>query len=193
MKLPQVSLRYDRKADNFFLDYRNPEGRRRRLRIGSNQDEAERKRIWALNLLMSGKDPEREMERTQQIEEQRSITLREFFPIFLERHGKNQGRSQQRNYRIFMANLERCPQISKVPIGEIRKPLLLDCVPGQTRMGYPHPLQTTRQSLSETCSTVRWSGRFWTGIHSRELGFSKSLVNVMWILPSINYRHLLTN
>jgi len=124
--------RLRKRGKRYQLDYVNPEGGRRQLSAGHSYKGAEQMRLKFANWLLEGKDPEREMERTQQIEEQRSITLREFFPIFLERHGKNQGRSQQRNYRIFMANLERCPQISKVPIGEIRKPLLLDYMRART-------------------------------------------------------------
>ena len=125
MKLPQVSLRYDRKADNFFLDYRNPEGRRRRLRIGSNQDEAERKRIWALNLLMSGKDPEREMKRAGREEAEQSVTLSEFFEEFMRRHGALQSKSTQLLHLIFLDNIRRS-ELGGFPLRDVRTKHLED-------------------------------------------------------------------
>jgi len=125
MKLPQVSLRYDQKVDKYFLDYRNSEGRRRRLRVGASQDEAERKRIWALNLLMSGKDPEREMERAKRKEEEQSITLSEFFGEFMQRHGTLQSRNTQRLYQICLDNIGRT-ELGGFPLRDIRTKYLED-------------------------------------------------------------------
>ena len=77
------------------LHYYNPDGLRRRLTVGSDFHHAQRLAFKYTDWLLGGKDPEREMERAKQNEKAKQLTLREFFPEFMERHGRFQSRKMQ--------------------------------------------------------------------------------------------------
>jgi hypothetical protein len=59
---PTVKLCYDRGAKTYFLDYRNPDGERRRPRVGKNKEMAQEHQVIFRHKLRQGKDPERERE-----------------------------------------------------------------------------------------------------------------------------------
>ena len=72
----------------YSLHFINPDGRRRRLSVGKDLQTAQRLSVKFTDWLMEGKDPEREHERTKNREQAHSITIKEFYPKFFERHGR---------------------------------------------------------------------------------------------------------
>ena len=101
-------------------------GRRRRLSVGSDAQLAQRLSVRFTDWLIMGKDPEYELERAQQRENARRISLRDFFPEFLERHGKDQSEKMITRYDSFFNNICRCPELSEVPLVSISKRIMID-------------------------------------------------------------------
>jgi len=66
------------------------------------------------------------MERTKKLEQSREISLREFFDLFMERHGSYQSENMQEFYHYRLKHLCRCPALSDTPLGNITKRLMLD-------------------------------------------------------------------
>jgi len=124
-KIPKVGIK-PTKNNSYALHYTNPDGRRRRLSVGKNYQDAERLKSKFDAWLLEGKDPELEMEKAKQKEKVRSITLREFYPVFMERHGKHQSRSMQEIYKYRFKNIVRCPELANIPICNIKKHIMLD-------------------------------------------------------------------
>ncbi|MFC1552672.1 tyrosine-type recombinase/integrase, partial [Candidatus Latescibacterota bacterium] len=73
-----------------------------------------------------GKDPETELEKASHKEKKKSVTLRELFPEFIERHGKLQSKNMQDSYHFVFNNLKRCPALVDVNISEISRKDILD-------------------------------------------------------------------
>ena len=116
------------KYSTYALHYINPDGRRRRLSIGSDQNLAQRLTVKFNVWLLEGKDPEIEIERAQRSEIAQSITVREFFPIFMERHGIYRRPTMQDSYRNRFKALCRCPQLVDSALGLVSKKLVLDYI-----------------------------------------------------------------
>jgi len=81
------------KYKTYSLHFTNHLGQRRRLSVGSNYQGAERLRIRFESLLLDGKVPDKEMLKEVQKENVQSITIKEFFPIFMKVHGRLQSES----------------------------------------------------------------------------------------------------
>ncbi len=120
------------KYGTYSLHYTSPDGRRRRLSVGSDEKHAQRLSVKVTDWLLEGKDPEREMERSKQEEQARALSLKDFFPVYMRRHGQNQSGNTQRLYKTCMDNITRCPELSEAPLGNIRKKLVIDYM--QARM-----------------------------------------------------------
>ncbi len=76
--------------------------------------------------LLEGKDPEIEIERAKNSEKIKRITVRDFFPVFMERHGKLRSWKMQSSYKTSFNNVCRCPQLSNSELNSVSKPLVLD-------------------------------------------------------------------
>ena len=120
------------KYGTYALHYVNPDGRRRRLSVGKVYQHAQRLAVRFSDWLLVGKDPEQELESSKQAEEAKRITIRELFPIFMERHGSHQSKSMHNIYKNSFNNVCRCPQIANIPICSISKGLMLNYM--NTRM-----------------------------------------------------------
>lgn len=110
----------------YALQYINPDGRRRRLSVGKDFQLAQRQAIKFTDWLMEGKDPESEMEYIRLIEKSQSITLREFFPEFMDRHGKQRGEKMQTSYMNSFKNICRCPDIADSELVAVSKKKVID-------------------------------------------------------------------
>src|SRR4030042_7016740 len=97
-----------RRGHSYQLYFRNHDGLRRRLSVGSDVQQAQSISLKFIEWLLEGKDPEQEMERAKQSEKAKQITLKDFFPEFMERHGKNQSRGMISRYYDFFKNICRC-------------------------------------------------------------------------------------
>ena len=113
------------KYGTYALHFTNYLGRRRRLSVGSNYQSAERLRIRFESLLLDGKDPERETFKQVQREKVQSITIKEFYPMFMKVHGQLQSESMQRRYKYCLKNVCRS-KISNTPVSLISKPMMHD-------------------------------------------------------------------
>ena len=124
VKLKPVKIQ--KRGKSYQLYYYTPEGRRRRLSVGKEYQLAQRLSVKFNDWLLEGKDPELELKRSRQIEEAKAITLKDFFPVFMERHGTHQSKSMQEIYHYRFKNISRCPQLANIPISSISKRLMLD-------------------------------------------------------------------
>ena len=130
MKFKPVKI--NQRGSGYQLYFYNPRGERRRISVGSDYQQAQRLAVKFTDWLLEGKDPERELEKAQQKEQEKTITLRDLFGIFMERHGSKQSSSMQCMYHDRYKNIARCPQLSEIFIGDISKRLMLDYM--HTRM-----------------------------------------------------------
>ncbi len=112
--------------ETYALHYINPDGRRRRLSVGSDYQLAQRQAVRFSDWLIEGKDPEQELEKANQVEKVKNISVREFYPIFMERHGSLQSKNMQESYFYSFKNICRCPDIANSSINLISKRMVLD-------------------------------------------------------------------
>ncbi len=124
MKFKPVKIQ--KRGNTYQLYYYNPRGERRRISVGNDYQQAQRLAVKFNDWLIEGKDPEHEVEKTQQLEFSRKVTLTELYKIFMERHGYRQSKSMQEIYRYRFKNISRCPLLANIPIGQISKSLMLD-------------------------------------------------------------------
>jgi len=121
-----IEPRLRKRGNKYQIDYVNPDGRRRRLSAGRSFQIAERIRIKYATWLLDGKDPEKEGERERLARQKSSVSLKELFPIFMERYGSKQSRNMQTSYRNSFKNICRCPELAEIPIGDITRGLMID-------------------------------------------------------------------
>ncbi len=115
-----------KRGDSYQLCYYNPRGERRRLSVGSDYQQAQRLAVRFNDWLLDGKDPEIEIKKAQQKETQKAVSLKEFFPLFMERHGKTRSRKTQISYETSFNNLSRCPVLANAQLSTINKALIID-------------------------------------------------------------------
>lgn len=110
-----------RRGKYYQLYFYNPDGLRRRLTCGSDYQLAQRLAIKFTDWLLEGKDPEHEMERAKKAESAKQVTLREFFPVFMQRHGNRQRERTRETYKGYFINFCRCPQLVNRELADINK------------------------------------------------------------------------
>ena len=114
-------VRVRKRGKVFQLNYYSPDGRRRRLSVGEDRLHAERMKNLFQEWLYQGKDPEEELKLSEKAGSDKIETFREFFPVFMERHGSDQSKATQRVYNLFFSNISRCNAIADVPLNTISK------------------------------------------------------------------------
>ncbi len=124
MKFKPVQIK--QRGCSYQLYYYNPNGERRRLSVGSDYQQAQRLVVKFADWLLKGKDPECELRKAQKKEEAKAITLRELYPVFMERHGKLRSHKMQISYKNSFKNICRCPSLIDIEIGVVSKSLVLD-------------------------------------------------------------------
>jgi integrase len=127
----------------YSLHFTNPDGRRRRLSVGPDFTHAQRLAVRFTDWLMAGKDPEREFDQLQQTEKAQRLTVREFFDVFMDRHGIQQSKGMQASYRNSFKNVCRCKDITDAPLSGLTKGLVLS---------YMHQRMKTDQVSPATCN-----------------------------------------
>ena len=115
-----------KRGHSYQLYYYNPRGERRRLSVGSDYQQIQRMVVKFNDWLLDGKDPEREIEKAASKEQISAIKFREFFPVFMQRHGATRSRKMQISYEGSFKNICRCPSIADAEIGSLSKSLILD-------------------------------------------------------------------
>lgn len=139
----------------YSMHYVNPGGRRRRLSVGPDERLAFRQAEKFEDWLMQGKDPESQVENARLSERAKSLTLNEFFPIFMQRHGSQQSTSMQRLYQERMKAIRRCPELSNAAIGSIRKSLMLDYMHARMKQDKVAPATVNREASMIRCMLSR--------------------------------------
>ena len=130
MNLKPVKIK--KRGKSYQLYYYNPRGERRRLSVGSDYQHVQRLAVKFNDWLSEGKDPEIEIKKAKQEENKKAITFKDFFPVFMQRHGRLQSLKTQISYKNSFKNISRCPAIVNSEIGYISKSLIVDYM--QARM-----------------------------------------------------------
>jgi len=122
----RVVLRDYGTSQKFALRFTNPEGRRRRLSVGSDYQYAQRMSMKFSEWLLEGKNPEHEIKKAIHKELIRNKSLMDFFPVFMERHGTLQSKRMVEFYYERFKNIARCPGLVKIPIFDISGKIMSD-------------------------------------------------------------------
>ena len=115
-----------KRGRSYQLYYYNLRGERRRLSVGSDYKQAQCIATKFTEWLLEGKDPERVLRKAQMRKEKNAITLRDLYPIFMERHGKSRSYNMQLSYESSFKNICRCPSLINTEIDFLSKSLVLD-------------------------------------------------------------------
>lgn len=119
-------VRVAKRGKNYQISYYDLRGIRRRLSAGPDSSHAQRVAIRFEDWLLDGKDPERELEKHQQQAQARSMTIEEFFPTFMSRHGSQRSVGMQKSYEDSLNNICRCPALASLGLSEITKSIVID-------------------------------------------------------------------
>ncbi len=113
------------KFGTYSLHFTNPAGRRRRIAVGRDYQHAQRLAVRFNDWLLDGKDPETEHKLKTVAEQAKNQTLRDLFPVFMERHGVRQSDSMQDLYHVCFQNISRCPELVGIPLHTVSKGIML--------------------------------------------------------------------
>ncbi|MBN1225209.1 MAG: site-specific integrase [Candidatus Aminicenantes bacterium] len=143
MKYREPRIR--KRGKRWQIDFINPEGKRRQLTGGYTREIAERLRIKFASWLIDGKDPEIELQKERKEQDLQMTTLRELFPVFMDRHGSNRSRKMQESYQNSFGNVCRCPQLADVPSATINQAVVLDYMNARIRLEGVKPATVNRE------------------------------------------------
>ncbi len=115
----------------YMLDYTDHDGKRPRPRVKTQKEATfwkDKFELW----LAEGKDPVREMKCCVNHEKIRSVTVRTFFPVFMERHGSQQSKNMRISYSYSFQNVcKYCPDLADSQLRDISKSMVLDYMHGR--------------------------------------------------------------
>ena len=114
------------KYGTYSLHFTNPDGRRRRFSVGKDYQHAQRLTVRFSDWLLDRKDPEMELEQLKRAEKTKRITLREFYPAFMEKHGILRSRKMQISYKNSFNNVCRCSQLADSELKAVSKRIVLE-------------------------------------------------------------------
>lgn len=124
MKLVKTA-KLRKRGDSYYAEYTDHHGKRPRPTLGSDYVTAQRLVVKINEWLYEGKDPVEELNRFRERGEPGSMTLRQFHPQFIERHGKRLSRSMQEIFKGRWNNIIRCSELVDIPMSNISKGLVL--------------------------------------------------------------------
>jgi len=139
-------VKINKRGKSYQIEFRNPDGERRRLSVGDNYQYAQKMAVKFTDWLIDGKDPERELELSRIIEGTKAITLSELYPTFIERHGSKQSKNMQELYKTCFINISRCKQLVNIPIMKISKALLIDYMHSRIKQDNVSPATVNREA-----------------------------------------------
>ena len=139
MRVPKVSIKPLQK-DRSQLEWRNPDGNRRRLRVDSSV--AEEYAFKIRQILIQGKYPEVEMEKSNNRERAQNLKLKEFWFVFAEDHLSTLRPNTQDLYRRLMVTLSDYP-VARLSICEINRRAVIQYQ--QQRNGKASPATINRE------------------------------------------------
>ena len=119
-------VKIQKRGSSYQLYYYSPQGERRRLSAGDDYHQAQRLVVKFSDWLLEGKDPEAEIKKAQEVESAKSLTLKDVFPMFMEKHGIFRSKNMQRSYRISFDNVLRCPPLASSRIDTVTKKMVWD-------------------------------------------------------------------
>ena len=139
------------KYGTYLVEYFSPDNRRRRVSAGDDEQIARRMAVRFTDWLMEGKDPEKEIDRARQAEQARLVTLRDFYPVFMDRHGRYQSQPMQELYSIFFRNIDRLSSISDVPMADITGGMVSDYMDNRINTDGVKPATVNREASFIRC------------------------------------------
>ena len=143
MRYREPTLR--QRGKRWQIDYVNPDGIRRQLAAGHSKSGAERLRIKFVSWLIDNKDPEIELIKERTSHRQQAVNIRELFPIFMDRHGRNRSSKMQVSYNNSFRNVCRCPQLADAPLVKIEQGLVQDYLNARIRQDGIKPASANRE------------------------------------------------
>ena len=127
-------VKITKRGKNYQLVFYNLAGERRRVSAGASEQHARKLAVQFDDWLMEGKNPELELKMDKRETGSKPITLEEFFPIFMERHGNCISESTQQFYHERFKNILRCPSLAKCYLGSVSRKLVLDYMHARLKM-----------------------------------------------------------
>jgi integrase len=115
-----------KRGKKYQLYYYNPRRERRRISVGDVYQHAQRLAVKFNDWLMEGKDPEVEILKAQENSSIQSLTLKDIFSLFMEKHGIFRSKTMQTSYQVSFASISRCPALINAPLGSFTKRLVWD-------------------------------------------------------------------
>ena len=152
-------VKVQKRGSSYQLYYYSPNGERRRLSAGDDYHQAQRLVVKFSDWLLEGKDPEAEIKKAQEAENRKHITLRDFFQVFMKRHGSTRRAKTLRSYKNSFKNILRCPALVDVELESVTKGLVLDYMNLRKDEGVT-PATINREKALLTCMltcAVEWN------------------------------------
>ncbi len=143
MRYREPTLR--QRGKRWQIDYINPDGIRRQLAAGYSREGAERLGIKFVSWLIDNKDPEIELIKERASHRHQAVTIRELFPLFMDRHGCNRSKKMQVSYKNSFRNVCRCPQLANAPSVRIDQGLVQDYMNARVRQDGVKPASVNRE------------------------------------------------
>ncbi len=112
--------------NTYQVNFMNHRGRQRRISAGKDEEYAQRLRLKFQDWLNAGLDPEKEMDRIQEHQETREWTLRQFFPVFMDRHGCQQSENMQASYHNSFKRIDQTSTLLDSRMSDISKGMVID-------------------------------------------------------------------
>ncbi len=124
-----------RRGNRWQIYYRDFNGKRRRVSAGANEKVAEQMLLQFNTWLFQGKDPIAEQHKLREEQKSSQYTLRSFYPMFMENHGKQQTKNTQSMYRQRFKHISRCPDVCDIPLNEITKSIVTEYMNARSKEG----------------------------------------------------------
>ena len=146
-----------RRGVGWQLYYYRPGGERRRLSVGSDLQQAQRLLVRFTDWLLDGKDPEVEVAQAQTRAAESRMTLREFFPVFMKRHGAHTSTNMQKSYQCSFRNISRCPVLADAELSSVSKDAVLDYMSARIEQDGICPASANVEAMFLKCMLSRAS------------------------------------
>lgn len=143
MRYREPTLR--QRGERWQIDYVNPDGIRRQLAAGHSKGGAERLRVKFASWLIDNKDPEIELIKERASHRLQSMTIRQLFPLFMDRHGRNRSVKMQESYKNSFGNVCRCSMLADTPLVKIDQGLVQDYMNARIRQDGVKPASANRE------------------------------------------------
>ena len=88
---------------------------------------------------------------TQKSAEVNQTTFKEFYPVFIEKHGSKQSKNMQVTYKSSFKNISRCKALLNKPLAEITHNLMSDYMDARMKEDKVKPATVNREATLVKC------------------------------------------